>query len=92
MQAVYIVLAAYAAISVVNFILYFSDKRKAIRGARRISERTLLSFSFFGGAVGGLAGMILCRHKTKHWYFWVVNFVGLAWQAALAALLFFMRV
>ena len=69
MQAVYIVLAAYAAISVVNFILYFSDKRKAIRGARRISERTLLSFSFFGGAVGGLAGMILCRHKTKHWYF-----------------------
>lgn len=89
MQAVYIVLAAYAAISFVNFILYFSDKRKAVRGARRISERTLLSFSFFGGAVGGLAGMILCRHKTKHWYFWVVNFVGLAWQAALAALLFF---
>ena len=22
-----------------------------------------------GGALGGVLGMVLCRHKTKHWYF-----------------------
>ncbi len=81
--AVYI-LAAYAAISVITFVLYGTDKRKAIRGARRIPERVLLGFSFCGGAVGGLLGMSAFRHKTKHWYFWLINILGLLWQAGLA--------
>ena len=31
--------------------------------------------------------MVLFRHKTRHWYFWAVNFVGLAWQLAVLFLL-----
>ena len=77
-------LLAYAFVSLIAFILYGADKSKARRRAWRIPERVLLGFSFFGGAVGGLLGMNLFRHKTKHWYFWAVNFLGLAAQIALA--------
>ena len=87
MQTAVYVLIAYAAISIVAFILYGADKAKAKRNAWRIPEKVLLGFSFLGGAVGGILGMLLFRHKTKHWYFWVVNLLGLAWQAALAIFL-----
>ena len=43
----------------------------------------LLLLGFFGGSVGGLLGMSAFRHKTKHAYFYVVNVIGLLWQAAL---------
>ncbi len=76
-----------AAVSLAAFILYGADKSKARRGAWRIPEKVLLSLSFFGGAAGGLLGMVLFRHKTRHWYFWAVNFVGLAWQLAALFLL-----
>lgn len=87
MQTAVYVLIAYAAISIVAFIPYGADKAKAKRNAWRIPEKVLLGFSFLGGAVGGILGMLLFRHKTKHWYFWVVNILGLAWQAALAIFL-----
>ena len=77
-----ILLAALAGISLITLILYGADKIKAKRGAWRIPEKVLLGFSFLGGAVGGLIGMNLFRHKTKHWSFWVVNVLGLIWQVA----------
>lgn len=45
------------------------DKRKAIKGAWRIPEKTLFLFSIIGGSIGTLSGMYLFHHKTKHWYF-----------------------
>ncbi len=75
-------LYCYALISLIAFVLYGADKWKAKRGSWRIRESVLLSLSFFGGAVGGSLGMLLFRHKTKHWYFAAVNFIGLIWQAA----------
>lgn len=76
-------LLAYAIISALTLILYVTDKIKAKCRAWRIPERVLLSLSLFGGAVGGLIGMLIFRHKTRHWYFWAVNFIGLALQGAL---------
>ena len=76
-----------AIMSVIAFILYGIDKRKAKKGAWRISEKALLFVSFFGGAAGGLLGMSVFRHKTKHWYFWAVNILGLIWQIVLAVVL-----
>ncbi len=76
-----------AAMSAVTLVLYGADKSKAKRGAWRIPEKVLLGCSLLCGAVGGLAGMLLFRHKTKHWYFWAVNFLGLAWQVAVFILL-----
>lgn len=69
--------------SIISLIIYGVDKLKAKYHKWRIPESVLLSFGFFGGSVGALAGMKLFRHKTKHIYFWIVNILGLAWQAAL---------
>ena len=81
--------AAFLAVcSLVTFILYAVDKKRAIEKSWRIPEKTLLSFSFFGGAVGGYLAMQLVRHKTRHWYFHTVNLLGLAWQVGLLAYLF----
>ena len=78
-----VVLCAYALISLVALFLYWNDKRKAKRHRWRTPEAVLLGVGFFGGSVGALLGMNLFRHKTKHWYFWAVNVLGLAWQVAL---------
>ncbi len=83
-----ITLAAYAVISLIAFVLYFADKKKAQKNKWRIKEATLLGFGFFGGAIGALLAMKIFRHKTKHWYFWAVNIIGLIWQIALAVFLF----
>ncbi len=76
-----------AVMSLIAITLYASDKSKAKRGVWRIKEAVLLGFGFFGGALGALLAMKLFRHKTKHWYFWAVNIIGLALQAALAILI-----
>ncbi len=67
----------------IAFILYGADKRRARKGHWRIPESVLLGFGFFGGSIGALLGMYLFRHKTKHWYFWVVNWAGLALLAVI---------
>lgn len=72
-----------AALSLIAFFLYASDKRRAKRQQRRIPEKTLLGISFLGGAIGGYAAMLCCRHKIRHWYFHAVNLLGIAWQAGL---------
>ena len=79
------ILAALAALNLISFGLMALDKRRARRGKRRIPEKTLfLAAACFGG-LGGVLGMALCRHKTKHWYFRVFFPLFLAVQAALLA-------
>lgn len=56
-------------INLTAFALMGSDKRRARRRQRRIPERTLFLPVLAGGALGGTAGMLLFRHKTRHWYF-----------------------
>lgn len=74
--------------SVIAFILYGADKKKAQKGKWRIKESTLLLTGFFGGAVGALLAMQLFRHKTKHWYFTAINVAGLLVQAAVLYFVF----
>jgi uncharacterized membrane protein YsdA (DUF1294 family) len=77
-----------AVFSCIAFIAYAVDKKKAQKGKWRIPEATLLSLSFFGGAIGGYLAMHVARHKTKKWKFHLVNLLGLAWQIAVGILLF----
>lgn len=81
-------LCLISVLSLVAFCLYASDKGRAKKGKWRIPEKVLLGFSFFGGAVGGTLAMFLFRHKTRHWYFLAVNFLGLAWQIAAGVLIY----
>lgn len=88
MPAYYYLLFLFAAMSAVSFFLYGIDKWKARRGAWRIPERTLLLWGFLGGAAGALLAMQTFRHKTRHYYFYVVNVLGLALQLGAVAWLF----
>ncbi|RRD39769.1 DUF1294 domain-containing protein [Leptotrichia sp. OH3620_COT-345] len=56
-------------LNLMTFILFIIDKYKAKHHQWRISEFMLLECSVLGGALGGIAGMILCRHKIKKSYF-----------------------
>ncbi len=56
-------------LGLVNLILFFLmglDKGLAKAGARRIPEATLFLFALIGGALGGLIGMFVFHHKTRH--------------------------
>ena len=56
-------------INIIGFALMGIDKKRAIRGAWRISEASLFLTAFLGGALGCTLGMRHFRHKTRHWYF-----------------------
>lgn len=66
--------------SAITFIIYGLDKRAAKMNLWRTPERRLLLFGFAGGALGGLLGMVTFHHKTKKFYFWLINLLGLTWQ------------
>ncbi len=73
--------AAYLLIiSLIALCAYGIDKKRARRHQWRIPEKVLLGLGFLGGAAGALLAMRCFRHKTKHWYFWAVNMLGLLWQ------------
>lgn len=64
-------------INIFAFVIYAVDKIKAKHHKWRISEKALLVSSLVGGFVGGIFAMKVFRHKTKHWYFWCINFIAL---------------
>ena len=63
------VLGYIAVMSVLGFVMMGIDKRKAVKRAWRIPERTLIILAFLGGGIGSLLGMYFFRHKTKHMKF-----------------------
>lgn len=60
-----IVLLYLICINIITLIIFGIDKYLAIKNKRRIPEKDLLAFSFVGGAIGGLLGMFLFRHKIS---------------------------
>jgi uncharacterized membrane protein YsdA (DUF1294 family) len=56
-------------VNAAGFLLMLIDKIKAKKKMWRIPERVLLGVSAIGGSIGGLLGMQLFRHKTKHLQF-----------------------
>jgi uncharacterized membrane protein YsdA (DUF1294 family) len=69
--------------NITSFFLMRHDKRCAQRGLRRVPESKLfLATACFGG-LGGVLGMHLLRHKTKHWYFRIFFPLILAIQVVL---------
>ncbi len=53
-------------INALAFLLMRIDKQKAKKNRWRIPEAVLLGISAIGGSLGGLLGMLVFRHKTKH--------------------------
>jgi uncharacterized membrane protein YsdA (DUF1294 family) len=61
-----LILAALAVVNLISFCLMGWDKRLARLGKWRVRERTLFLWAACFGALGGLLGMRVFRHKTKH--------------------------
>ena len=81
-------LALYlATVNLAAFALMGADKRRARRGRWRISEKALFLPALFGGALGGLLGMRLFRHKTRHLSFNILIPLSIALWAALLVVL-----
>ncbi len=64
-----LILALLLITNLIAYILMAYDKSCAKKGKRRIPEKTLFAATGCFGGLGGVLGMFLCRHKTKHWYF-----------------------
>ena len=51
--------------TLITFLTFGLDKRRAEKHQRRIPESVLLFLTFLGGTAGAILGMISYRHKTS---------------------------
>ena len=68
----YFVLAYFAVVgilSVIAFIAYGFDKRRAQASGRRVPENTLHLLALFGGWPGGLLGQQSSGTRRRSWVF-----------------------
>lgn len=65
-------MVAYGVVSVVAFLLYWSDKRKARADTWRTPENVLHAVELAGGWPGALLAQQLFRHKTRKVSFQIV--------------------
>ena len=63
---IWVLFAMLGIMNVSGFFMMGVDKQRARKNRYRISESTLWTIAFFGGALGATAGMKHYRHKTKH--------------------------
>lgn len=59
-------LCFFVLVSLLAIILVFTDKKLAIKGGRRIPEKTLFIVAVLGGAIAEFFMMMQVRHKTFH--------------------------
>lgn len=71
------------------FLFFAVDKFLAKNDMWRISEKFLLTATFLMGSVGAVAGMVICRHKTRKQKF--VTLVPFAVVLNFAVLIHFLR-
>lgn len=76
---------AYLVMSLITFITYGVDKRRAIRGDRRVPEITLHALELFFGFPGALLAQQVFRHKRKKPRYLVVFWILVLVHAAIAA-------
>ncbi|WP_232012657.1 DUF1294 domain-containing protein [Vibrio aphrogenes] len=62
--------------SLITFLVYWKDKRAAVKGAWRTPEKTLHLLSLLGGWPGALMAQRMLRHKSRkfkfQFIFWLV--------------------
>ena len=66
MDVITVILIYIIALNLLEFALMGIDKWKAKNYAWRIPESTLFIIAIIGGSIGGIIGMRVFRHKTRH--------------------------
>lgn len=66
---IYIIAAALILLNMAGLILTVLDKHKARKRKWRIPEKVFFLMALLGAGPGIYTGMLLFRHKTRHWYF-----------------------
>ena len=66
----------FVLVNIFTFFLYLTDKRRAVRGKRRISENALVLFTVTCGGIGAFLGMRFAKHKTRSRKFAFVSAIG----------------
>ena len=69
------------AVNLLAYLVYWLDKRRAVKGKRRVPERELLLWALAGGTAGAALAMRRFRHKTRKLSFRVAFFAIVALQA-----------
>ena len=65
-----IVILVFTIINISAFVIMLIDKIKSAKqGSERISEGMLFFMAAAFGSLGIYAGMFVCHHKTRKWYF-----------------------
>lgn len=70
-------------INIFTLVVFGWDKQQAQGGRTRVAEKRLWGLNWLGGSLGGVLGMYLFRHKTRHFKFRVGLPAILVAQAAL---------
>lgn len=83
MNATITIISIYAIMSLVSFILFFIDKKRAETKGWRIREYYLHLVELLGGWPGALLGQKFLRHKTKKWSYRIVLWLIILSHAAL---------
>ena len=63
------VLYYFIAVSLIGSAVCLYDKLAAVRGWKRVPERTLFFWALVGGGPGVYITMLIIRHKTLHHIF-----------------------
>ena len=84
-ETVYLLLIWLGVASALALALFGWDKLMAKARCRRVPEAALLGCALLGGAIGGLLGMEVFRHKTRKPLFRFLIPLALCAQAALLA-------
>jgi uncharacterized membrane protein YsdA (DUF1294 family) len=85
----FLLIAVFVLMSIILFLVMGRDKALSKTRKRRVPEATLFLLALLGGALGGVLGMQIFRHKTQHMSF-VIGFPLLAllqWGAVIWMLL-----
>ncbi len=72
------ILYAVTAVNILALVTMGIDKSLAIKGKRRISEKTLLLIALLGGSVGFTLSMVVFRHKLSKVRFRVIAGTSIA--------------
>lgn len=71
MESTTLLVGAYLLLNLISLMVYYHDKRAAVRHRERTPERRLLAVAFVA-PFGAYAGIRLFRHKTRKGKFLLV--------------------